>query len=175
MGCIGVPLQIFAVEIRAVRLALPQGGGDRSLGKFSRHVHAQLLRLFESDQHGGIHETRRAAGRLFRLGSKVVIPPAAVDRSVTAQQIDLPGNYRLDPLAQNSVLRPAAMQSHQGLYAITVGPDVIQGVRAVPAQLGKFSSSQACPRSMAACNGDERSSVSIRAETHSAVTAARNA
>src|SRR5579871_2627462 len=103
----GMPLQIFAVEIREVRLQLPDERRDSAIHELFRWLKTGLPRLLERDQNRCRNEARSAAGRLLRAASEIVIPPTSVDRFVAIQQIELQLHESLNPLLPFPIIRLA--------------------------------------------------------------------
>ena len=73
------------------------------------------------------------AGRRV-CAAKVIIAPAAVDRSKTVQQLDLAVDRRADSRPQCRVVR-TMMQGHQPLHAVAVAPNVVEGCRIAAPQM----------------------------------------
>src|SRR5437764_4312774 len=88
-GELRLKAKCVVIKKRAVGPALASNYGQAAVNELLRHFDAKLFCIVEGQQHGCRGEACRLARRLLRARGKIVISPAAVDRLVAIEQLDL--------------------------------------------------------------------------------------
>ena len=130
-------LEILAIDVTPIGLRLPLDRGQAAVEQLLRHVDAEVAGIGEGEEHRGGGETVGARGRLAAADPEVVVAPAAVDRLVAVEELDLAGDARRELLLKRGIACGPAVEQGEGLDTVGMAPHVVERVGGGPPQIGQ--------------------------------------